>query len=323
MTTILYTVARDKDGNLVKANDAEKGNNFYCPVCQTELILRKSGKSGKGAKRPHFAHRELTPNCTPETALHYLFKNLLADKLQNHIETQTPLLMTWQCKYCYSEHSGNLLKKIKSIKVEHNMRICQPDIALLDSDDKVFAVIEVVVTHKPEEHVLNIYKDANIILVQINLKSDKDIDELETKMANPDIVETCINPKCKVCGHFQRKTTMTIVDGSCWKCHSTMKVATIDGGMERGSASGPDMFTLKEIEIAKSKGVIIKLHYSKTVQEKYLANTCPNCGNFAGDFYLVSQYLAPAISEELPSETFDIGYHCDHCIEVAETRIED
>lgn len=184
MTTILYTVATDKDGNLIKANDAKKGNNFFCPVCKTELILRKSGKTGKGRKRPHFAHRSLTPNCTPETALHYSFKNLLVEKLQLHIATQTPLPITWQCIYCDDEHSGNLLKKIKTVKVEYNMTVCQPDIALFDSDDKVFAVVEVVVSHKPEERVLKFYNDNNIILIQINLKSDKDIDELESKIAN-------------------------------------------------------------------------------------------------------------------------------------------
>ena len=29
MTNILYTVATDKNGQLIKANDAEKGNDFF------------------------------------------------------------------------------------------------------------------------------------------------------------------------------------------------------------------------------------------------------------------------------------------------------
>jgi len=257
-------------------------------------------------------------NCIPETALHDSFKNLLADKLRQHITTQTPLPISWQCEYCYDGHTGNLLKKIKAVKVEHNMTVCQPDIALFDGDDKVFAAVEIVVTHKPEENVLKFYHDNNIILIQINLTSDKDIDELENKIAKPDFVGTCFNPKCKTCGHYQQKTTMTIVDGPCWKCGSTMKVAVVEGGMERGgSSSGADEFTSQEIEFAKSKGAIIKVHYSKTMHEKYLANTCTKCGTFAGNFYLFTQYLQPASMGELPSETYDMGYHCDHCIEVA------
>src|SRR5690554_7341754 len=98
--------------------------------------------------------------------------------------------MTWHCKYCYTGHTGNLLKMIKSVKVEHNMTVCQPDIVLFDGEDKVFAVVEVVVTHKPEEGVLQFYRDNNIILIQINLTSDKDIEELDTKIANPDFVAT-------------------------------------------------------------------------------------------------------------------------------------
>jgi competence CoiA-like predicted nuclease len=77
MKEILYTVATDLYGTLIKAFDAEKGGSFFCPECKTKLILRKSGKTGNGTKRPHFAHRGLTPNCTPETALHSVFKNLL------------------------------------------------------------------------------------------------------------------------------------------------------------------------------------------------------------------------------------------------------
>jgi Competence protein CoiA-like family len=328
MTTILYTVATDKNGNLIKANDAEKGDDFFCPVCNSDLILRKSGNTGKGSKRPHFAHRSLTPNCTPETALHYSFKNLLAKKIDNYIQTSTPLLISWGCQYCGVTHTGNLLKKIKSVKVEYYLSVCKPDIALIDNDNKVFAVIEVVVTHKPEENVINFYNDNDIILIQVNLTSDKDIDDLEIKISQPDIVSTCYNPKCKTCGQFQQKKVMTIIDGPCWKCGTTMKVATIsssNGGLVRGSTNNlsPSEFTDDEITFAQSKGVLLKTQYSKTVNEKYVANSCNKCGTFAGDHYLFTQYVAPASYGELPSETFDIGYLCEYCEEGIEIEDDD
>lgn len=130
----------------------------------------------------------------------------------------------WGCQYCGVTHTGNLLKKIKSVKVEYYLSVCKPDIALIDNDNKVFAVIEVVVTHKPEENVVNFYNDNDIILIQVNLTSDKDIDDLEIKISQPDIVSTCYNPKCKTCGQFQQKKVMTIIDGPCWKCGTTMKL---------------------------------------------------------------------------------------------------
>jgi hypothetical protein len=201
---------------------------------------------------------------------------------------------------------------------------CKPDIALFDKDNNVFAVIEIVVTHKPEEEVLKFYSDNNIILIQINLTSDKEIDELENKISNPDIVYTCFNPKCVKCGYYLHKTKMTIIEGNCWKCNSKMKVAVIEDGMARGcSLVGPSIFTKQEIEFAKNKGVIIKEHYSKTANERFLANTCGNCGCFIGSSYLYSDYFCSASFGNLPSETFRIGYHCDHCYELENIINED
>ncbi len=319
MKSILYTVAKTETGELIKAAQAEKGNAFFCPVCNTELLLRKSGNTGKNSKRPHYAHKALTANCTPETALHFSFKTLLAKKLQQLIDENLPLQFFWLCKYCDGQHEGNLLKKIKSVKVEHDLAICRPDIALLDKEQKVFAVIEVVVTHKPEEKVLEFYKSSNIIVIQINLSSDKDIDELERKISNPDLVSTCFNPKCSTCGNFKHKTILTIVDGPCWKCAFTMKVAGIE---KAGHTIGPAEFSTDEIEIARSKGVNIREQYSKTINENYLASTC-RCGAFVGEHYLFSDYIAPASCNNLPSESFEIGYHCERCFEIEDEGEEE
>lgn len=316
---ILYTIAKDSNGNLVRANDAKKGITFFCPVCNNELLLRKSGNTGKYSKRPHFAHKLLTPNCTPETVLHFSFKTLLTKKIQQHIDNSLPLNITWICQHCRDIHSGNLLKKIKSVRLEYKIGVCQPDITLLDIDEKVFAVIEIVVTHKPERQVLNYYKTNNIILIQIELKSDNDIYEIDSKISNPDLISICFNPKCKNCRHYLQKKIMTIIDGPCWKCNNIMKIATISSGncgQTHGISThlGPSYFTAEEIFLAKTKGVILKTQYSKTAGNKYLANSCLKCGSFAGDFYLFTDYIVPAEYGKLPSKTFEIGYYCEHCV---------
>jgi len=61
MIDILSTIAIDNNGNLLKPNDAEKGNAFFCPVCKTELILRNSDKTGKGTKRPPGMNLQFSP----------------------------------------------------------------------------------------------------------------------------------------------------------------------------------------------------------------------------------------------------------------------
>lgn len=321
MSKLLYTVAINNDRKFIKAVDAEKGNDYYCPVCKDKLILRKSGNTGKGSKRPHFAHHNLTPNCTPESALHFSFKNLLFIKIQECIKSQESINISWNCKYCNDNHKGNLLKKATSVKLEYNLKVCQPDIALLDSNNNVVAVIEVVVTHKPEPEVIKFYKDNKIILIQINLTSDKDIELLIEKISNPDIVDFCINPKCITCGNYSQITRMMIINGPCWSCENTMKIATIfssdfHGLRGKGQYLSPSDFNADEIEFAKSKGVILKIHYSNTLNSRYLANTCGKCGKFAGDFYLYSNYISQAAFGDYPSQTYDKGYSCQHCDEI-------
>ena len=312
MKNLLYTVAFNKTRDIVTANDANKGEHYSCTTCDSKLILRKSGNTGPGSKRPHFAHKVLSNNCTPETALHYAFKNLLFQKLKTHIESSSPINFSWECNYCLHNHSGNLLKKATDVKLEHYMNVCKPDLALLDKDGKVFCVIEVVVTHKPEENVLNFYESAGIICIQITLSSDEDIYQLEEKITTPTKVNTCLNPKCKVCGKYNFKRTMFIIEGSCWKCDADMKIAAIK---IPGSSVGPDEFTNEEINIARSKGAILHVHYSKTTRSRYLANTCSQCGSFAGNHYLFTEFIAPACYNEIPSESFLVGHFCFNCEE--------
>ncbi len=312
MKQILYTYAKDTSGCRVKAADAIRGSGFFCLVCESQLTLRKSGNTGKGAKRPHFAHRASEPNCSPETALHFSFKHLLGEKIAKHLADQKPLPIRWQCIYCDEEHIGDLLKKIKSVKVEYNLTVCQPDIALFDSEGNVFAVVEIVVTHKPNEQAIKFYSENNIILVQVNLSSDSDLENLEQKISNPDLVGTCFNPKCKTCGQHQQKTRMMVIEAPCRKCGTAMKVAIVHGAKLRDSHIGPDKFSKGQIQIAESKGVVIAKNYSETVGHNYLANTCLRCKAFIGKHYLFTSYLAPASYGELISEEYEIDYHCDH-----------
>lgn len=308
---ILYTIAKDKDGHLINASEAKKGDDFFCPLCNSELLLRKSGNTGKNSKRPHFAHKALTPNCTPETALHFLAKNLIAEKIKNNIQNKASINFSWRCHFCGEIHKGDLLKKAKDVKLEYGLSICRPDIALFDDANRVYAVIEVVVTHKPEAAVIQYYKENNITLVQINFNSDSELDAIDSKISNPSHVLICYNPKCKKCGNYEKRSVMTIVEGDCWKCHSEMKIAILT---ESYSHSGPDCFSQQQIQLARQNGVLIESHYSKTRRERYLANTCPSCRSFAGDHFLFTDYYVPAtMHNSLTYKSFDVGFHCSYC----------
>jgi competence CoiA-like predicted nuclease len=80
---LLYVTAFNEQGKLVKANDAVKTGKYICPVCKNNLILKKSGKTGKDSRRPHFAHYKFSQNCTPESVLHFSFKYLLLEYIKD------------------------------------------------------------------------------------------------------------------------------------------------------------------------------------------------------------------------------------------------
>ncbi len=317
---ILYSVANNRDGEIIHAKDAEKGLNYYCPVCNNDLILRKSGRKGKNCKRPHFAHKEFTPNCTPETALHFTFKTQVYKKIKHLLKVDQPFNFSWTCQYCTEIHQGDLLKKIADARLEFKLDECQPDIVLFNYEGSAFAVIEVVVTHKPEKKVLEYYINNDIILIQYNLTSDIVLEDIEKRLTSPDLVSICFNPKCETCGNYLHKSKMMIINALCYRCNSEIKCATIyspNGGRVRGGGNfiKPDEFRNNEVSFARSKGVLLKKRYSKTSGYSYLANICGNCNAFIGNTYLFLNYISQVDYSDISSDSYDIGYHCQNCLE--------
>ncbi|MCL2039299.1 MAG: hypothetical protein FWG85_02590 [Bacteroidetes bacterium] len=147
----------------------------------------------------------------------------------------------------------------------------------------------------------------------------------KTKFSQQDLIKY---PKCSVCEQIIDRKILTIIDGDCWRCNRPMKIASIsssNGQMVRGSSNiSPADFTQDEIRISESKGVILKEHYSNTMQCYYIANTCQSCGTFIGEHYLFTEYIAPASWGNMHSECFDIGnnYNCDWCYLHIEENID-
>jgi len=262
---ILYVTAFDEKGILVKAKDAEKSNAYYCPECKDKLILKKSGKTGKGSKRPHFAHHSESPNCTPEGVLHKSFKLLLIEYIKQNIENKTPINITWECVYCKEKHQGNLLQYVFNAKEEHPMKKCIPDIALLSKDGNPFAVIEIIVTHKPEETALSYYKENNIVLIQIELNNEDDLEKVEAKISIPTSVDYCFNINCPNIKDFLFHRRALVFTKKCGTFH--IMRSCIAETMHFFGQSRSNYLTADEIEFAKSNGV-------EFVNNKII---CPKC----------------------------------------------
>lgn len=279
---ILHTHAEDESGNLIHVNNAEKGIKYYCadPECKKEIIFRNSGKTGKGSKRPHFSHKKGTnPNCSPERALHEVFKNKLIDLLEKYKAEIKPFIFNWNCGVCNYTNSGNLLEKATLIKAEYYLGECRPDIALLDKEENVLAVIEIVNTHPPEERVLQYYKNKKITLIQINLTSDEDSSRVEERTKNPHIVDLCISPACQNNNKYKMNRSVVGRRHKCSCCYRDILKfeIKIDSVFGIQPSFG---FTEDEITLVESKcdNIVLKTRINdQGIKEKYPIMECLNC----------------------------------------------
>ena len=301
---ILYSIATTSTGQMVNANDAEKGIDYTCPLCKQPFILCKGKR-----KRPHFAHKNLSPNCNPETALHYSFKNLLCEKIQEHIDKKEPLEIKWKCGKCHEFHSGNLLKKAVQVKVELDLGSYRPDIALLEQNGKTIAVIEVVVTHSPEQKALEFYKQNKITVVSYVLKTDEDISRIESPILEPDRVDLYTNPRCPKCHYEMAKRHLLLVDAKCWECSAPMKLASLETEM---GYLGLGEFTQKEYEFATNQGCQLKAKFIRGTNHRYFLNSCTKCNELIGGSTADLMWWIDHNRDE-NSKVYDTGFYCPYC----------
>jgi hypothetical protein len=191
---ILHEFALDKNDHLIRAINAIKGEEYICPGCNGKFILRKSGNTGKGSRRPHFAHNGLEDNCSYETYLHNTFKIRVAELINGHISNGLPLYLNWKCNVCNQQHQINLSKIITKAKLEYNMKERTPDIALFNNQGNVVFVIEIVYKHAPEAGAIAFYQQHRIVMIQIDVFTEDDLNNIEDKLQNPTSVSLCIRP---------------------------------------------------------------------------------------------------------------------------------
>lgn len=281
---ILYATALDERGSLVHVGNAVKGMTYSCPVCKEPLVLRSSGKTGKGSRRPHFSHTELSPNCTPEGVLHYSFKKMLVDRLQTFRSAQAPFPISWCCTTCKHSYVENLLGRTESIREEFPLGLCRPDIALLDDHERVLVAIEIVVTHAPEDTTLGYYRENGIALVQINLESEKDLTKVDEIAQNPSFVGVCTNHCCINCDKQSSSTRAVVFQAvPCPRCGSPIEKYFIKFDSVFGRSVVSD-FSDEEIELVKSTRTSIEVRVGEDQNRKFPVSVCQNCKRISSMF---------------------------------------
>ncbi len=310
MKKLLLPYAFDVERNLVYIDDARKGQKYLCPSCGAELSLKisKIPEGHKYHRRNHFAHKGNTGNHCSESFLHKLFKENCAGYIRDIISSRENIFFEWECVICNEHHKRKLLNDIVSVATEYDLGVCKPDVALLDNEGNVVAVVEVVVSHKPEPATLQYYSDHNILCLQIVVDDFPDCDNILEKLSHPSCVNLCPNPICEKCGGVMQSPKLVTVKSSCRNCDQQMFVAMI---VAPYTLYSPKDFNEKELNIARTLGANIQVCHSKTANASYNANVCESCGCFIGDFYIADYFDEPHEDE------VDLDFRCFHCLDEA------
>lgn len=156
METIEFKVPFAYDINKIEVypDKAQKGQKYYCPDCDGELVFR----SGL-IKRPHFAHKYDPKYCDfhycPETENHLRAKW----KVRDIINKNEKLQITRICSKCENNFSQTIPTDGLRASLEYILNSgLRADVALLDKDDKVKAIIEIKETHGIQEEKKKILK---------------------------------------------------------------------------------------------------------------------------------------------------------------------
>ena len=315
---IQYPSALDEEGNVCLAFQEDKTQNkqYKCLGCNRPMILHKSEKTGKYAKRPYFAHKSnAVQDCSSEGVLHKTFKIKLFELLKEYLKNNKPFIFESDCPFFKEQHSDNLLQEIGGVKLEDVLGECRPDILLIDKGGNPFVAIEIVVTHFPEDKPIQYYKENNILLYQINLKSFDDLENIEEKAKHPDYFNFCTRPKCPTCNNYMKKREITIKETICSKCKKMQRISTVYDD-NRGWFIPPSFYNSEDINFALNNSVAFTLKFTDGKwTNRWLDHTCPHCNPLVSDENH-NEIFKPLITEP------KTDYYCDNCDNDKKTNLK-
>ncbi|NDJ84688.1 MAG: hypothetical protein GYB66_02275 [Chloroflexi bacterium] len=132
----MYGWALDQRGRPLPIAAAKRGAHGYrCPVCGGAMVARKGE-----VKQYHFAHEELT-HCTPERVAAAIAGKWLVLELGRRMVLGQPCPIQWTIGE--RTYSADLMKDITAIVENLEAEPGKADIALVDADQQLRAVINI------------------------------------------------------------------------------------------------------------------------------------------------------------------------------------
>jgi len=284
-------LALDDEGRYWNPDEADQGEDYFCPECGNNLTLRKGQ-----IKTPHFAHQpDTTCTGTGESILHKTAKGLIVQVVGDWKsgKIDAPIIRK-KCDnhkyYCDDFIDVFLPDKVESAVAEYALDRYRVDVAFMDANKEPIAAVEIKVTHAVDEK-----KASSLPIPFIELDGQKVIDT--PYIWEPISEKDWRYPRCKACEErkeeykdavkrVSKQTNVVLPSNSyykamiceCWKCKKDILVF-----------SWPKT-RWEQYKPPKVKPVprTIQYRFSKTISSYYWVNTCPYCKNIQGDWFLPS-----------------------------------
>jgi hypothetical protein len=287
MSNLKVPFAFDVKRNLVKAEDAEKGQKYFCPGCEALVILKKGE-----IKAAHYAHKE-SDICTQKQiirqAAKYCMQKVVSEWKNNQI--QSPVFVR-ECQICWERVDQNIPDKVELAEIDYKMGDKQLDVALMASGEVLAAIVIDI------GQTLDKYEGLPLEVPHISVDGWKVIENPKIWQAELDAFRLLACERCKEkfmrfqerASRIANRTRVKIPTSyyrygitHCWKCGEEIIVFAWPEDGHQTTAKP------KKEPVPRT----IQYRFSKTAGHKYWANTCPRCKMIQGSFYLHSEPGAP------------------------------
>ena len=143
---------------------AEKGQNFSCPICASEVVLKR----GK-VRRPHFAHKSDT-GCSGEGVRHKVAKQMIYLMYLRTVRTVMTSVTTFRrCPNCSQGVLFSQTPQYDDVACEVDVGRHRVDIALF-RDGKPTYGIEVQDTHPVDDEKWDAFKKLGFPCIEVEAK---------------------------------------------------------------------------------------------------------------------------------------------------------
>ncbi|WP_257294647.1 competence protein CoiA family protein [Endozoicomonas sp. YOMI1] len=282
-------------GELVSPEEASKNEEYFCPSCEGNLILKKGEFRTK-----HFSHPSNSA-CNQESILHKTAKSLIIKSIVDNYKNGRKITIQNECSNCKCDYEINLEPKTFS-GAQEERRVGEFVCDVVGYRNKIESLaIEVLVTHAVDD-----YKAKNLPIYWLEVNAE-DIIQNPYKW-----LPTKKGLKGKYCGKCKSNISDIISVADRWNIDRSLY--SLKGFSEKANyvAGIETCFKCKERipvfwwqgvpfcedEPPLPRPVTIMHKYSKQFGGAYWANTCINCGMLQGDNHL---YLFPkAPFKDLP-----------------------